>query len=67
VDQILVPLIQPMRLPAGTGRPGPARPAANCPAQQLKNAEREAPAVLANLAACTDPDLSKNGKLVNPR
>jgi hypothetical protein len=46
VDQILVPLIQPMRLPAGTGRPGPARPAAHCPAQHLKNAEREAPAVL---------------------
>jgi hypothetical protein len=28
VDQILMPLIQPMRLPAGTGRPDPAR----CPA-----------------------------------
>jgi hypothetical protein len=45
VDQILMPLIQPMRLPAGTGWPDPARPAA-MPAQHLKNAEREAPAVL---------------------
>jgi hypothetical protein len=44
VDQILVPLIQPMRLPAGTGRP-----------------------CCFNLAACTDADLSKNGKLINPR
>jgi hypothetical protein len=32
VDQILMPLIQPMRLPADTGRPDPARPAAHCPA-----------------------------------
>ena len=27
-----MPLIQPMRLPAGTSRPDPARPAAHCPA-----------------------------------
>jgi hypothetical protein len=40
-----MPLIQPMRLPAGTGWPDPARPAA-MPAQHLKNTEREAPAVL---------------------
>jgi hypothetical protein len=46
VDQILVPLIQPTRLPAGTGRLDPARPAAHCPAQHLKNTEREAPIVL---------------------
>ena len=26
-----MPLIQPMRLPAGTSRPDPARPAAHCP------------------------------------
>ena len=46
VDQILVPLVQPMRLLADTGRPDPARPAAHCPAQHLKNTEREAPIAL---------------------
>jgi hypothetical protein len=30
VDQILMPLIQPMRLPAGTSQPDPPRPTAHC-------------------------------------
>jgi hypothetical protein len=67
VDQILMPLIQPMRLPAGTGRPDPARPAAYCPAQHLKDAEREAPAVVFQPGRVHRPGLSKNGKLINPR
>jgi hypothetical protein len=35
VDRILMPFIQPVRLPAGTGRPDVARPAARftAPAQ----------------------------------
>jgi hypothetical protein len=32
VDQILMPFIQPVRLPACTGRPDVARPAARFPA-----------------------------------
>jgi hypothetical protein len=46
VDQILVPLIQPMRPPAGTGRPDPARPRRIARRSISQNAEREAPAVL---------------------
>jgi hypothetical protein len=65
VDQILMPLIQPMRLPAGTGWPDPARPAA-MPAQHLKIRSGKRRPCCFNLAACTDPDLSKNGKLINP-
>ena len=66
VDQILVPLIQPMRLPAGT--PGQIRRAprriARHSISKMRSGKRR-PCCF-NLAAGTDPDLPKNGKLINP-
>ncbi|HYB46865.1 MAG TPA: hypothetical protein VED20_05815 [Streptosporangiaceae bacterium] len=66
MDQILVPLIQPTRLPTGTGRLDPAPRAAHCPTQHLKIRSGKRRLCCFNLAAYTDPDLSKNGKLIDP-